>query len=208
VEGRAEDGCCTHGAFYADEQDEERVERFAGQLKAKHWQHAALGRAEGVSELDELEGEPARRTRTVDGACVFLNRPGFVGGAGCALHALAERSGLHPLETKPDVCWQLPVRPQPGVGRAAGRGQGAGHLDRRVRPAGVGARAARTCTGGAPARPPRTSAPSRCGGRTRRSSPRCSGSRRTTSWPGCAPCGRPGVPRAPRPAEPAQASNL
>jgi hypothetical protein len=110
VEGRAEDGCCSHGAFYADEDDEARIEGFAGQLKKKHWQHADVGRAQGISELDELEGEPARRTRTVDGACLFLNRKGFAGGEGCALHALAERIGLHPLQTQPDVCWQLPVR--------------------------------------------------------------------------------------------------
>jgi len=110
VEGRADDGCCSHGAFYADEDDQARVEGFAGQLEAKHWQYASTGRSRGVSESDELEGEQAQRTRTVDGACVFLNRPGFSGGAGCALHALAERTGLHPLETKPDVCWQLPVR--------------------------------------------------------------------------------------------------
>ena len=31
-------------------------------------------------------------------------------GAGCALHGLALDLGLHPLETKPDVCWQLPIR--------------------------------------------------------------------------------------------------
>jgi hypothetical protein len=110
VEGRPDDGCCSHGAFYSDEADEERVTRLAGELKKKHWQHADVGRRQGVSELDELEGEPGRRTRTVDGACVFLNRPGFSGGEGCALHALALRTGRHPLETKPDVCWQLPVR--------------------------------------------------------------------------------------------------
>jgi len=110
VEGRADDGCCSHGAFYADDEDEQRVEQFAAQLKKKHWQHADVGRTQGISEKDELEGEPARRTRTVDGACLFLNRPGFSGGAGCALHALADRVGLHPLQTKPDVCWQLPVR--------------------------------------------------------------------------------------------------
>jgi hypothetical protein len=46
----------------------------------------------------------------VDGACIFLNRPGFAGGTGCALHRMALRTGLHPLTTKPDVCWQLPVR--------------------------------------------------------------------------------------------------
>src|SRR5437764_393854 len=110
VEGRADDGCCSHGAFYSDDADEKRTEKFAKQLKKKHWQHAETGRRDGISELDELEGEPARRTRRVDGACVFLNRPGFPGGEGCALHALALRIGLHPLETKPDVCWQLPVR--------------------------------------------------------------------------------------------------
>lgn len=32
------------------------------------------------------------------------------GGAGCALHILALREDREPLETKPDVCWQLPVR--------------------------------------------------------------------------------------------------
>ena len=52
----------------------------------------------------------SQRTRIVDGACVFLNRPGFPGGTGCALHRMALRTGVHPLTTKPDVCWQLPVR--------------------------------------------------------------------------------------------------
>lgn len=110
VPGRADDGCCSHGAFWADDEDEQRVTAVAGRLTSKSWQHADIGRRLGVSEDDELEGQPARRTRTVDGACVFLNRPGFAGGAGCALHALALRLGRHPLTTKPDVCWQLPVR--------------------------------------------------------------------------------------------------
>jgi GNAT superfamily N-acetyltransferase len=33
----------------------------------------------------------------VAGACIFLNRPGFPGGAGCALHTLALREGREPL---------------------------------------------------------------------------------------------------------------
>ncbi len=110
VEGEAEKGCCSHGAFWSDDDDRARVEGHAARLKRKHWQHADTGRRDGISELDELEGEPAERTRRVDGACLFLNRPGFAGGEGCALHALALRDGLHPLQTKPDVCWQLPVR--------------------------------------------------------------------------------------------------
>src|SRR5207248_10347260 len=34
----------------------------------------------------------------------------FAGSSGCALHALATRECRRPLETKPEVCWQLPVR--------------------------------------------------------------------------------------------------
>ncbi|MFA6574347.1 MAG: hypothetical protein WCS84_02910, partial [Nocardioides sp.] len=30
--------------------------------------------------------------------------------AGCALHGLALEQGRNPVETKPDVCWQLPIR--------------------------------------------------------------------------------------------------
>jgi len=41
---------------------------------------------------------------------VFLNRPGFAGGIGCALHRMALRVGRAPLEVEPDVCWQLPIR--------------------------------------------------------------------------------------------------
>lgn len=110
VEGRPEDGCCTHGAYFSEPADEERVAGFVGRLADKNWEHADLGRAEGWAVEDELDGEPARKTRVVDGACVFLNSSGFAGGAGCALHGLALRLGLHPLETKPDVCWQLPIR--------------------------------------------------------------------------------------------------
>ena len=50
------------------------------------------------------------QTRLVDGACIFLNRPGFPGGPGCALHRAAIEQGRPHLELKPDVCWQLPLR--------------------------------------------------------------------------------------------------
>jgi hypothetical protein len=107
VAGRAADGCCSLGAHYSDRADERRVKRAARRLTAADWQYHADAAREGITELDE-DGD--RRTRVVDGACVFLNRPGFAGGAGCALHALALREGAHPLTTKPDVCWQLPIR--------------------------------------------------------------------------------------------------
>lgn len=121
VEGRPDDGCCSHGAFFTDEDDLLRVTAAVADLTDEDWQLAPAGRgawteeddAEDAEDAEEADGaDPARslRTRVVDGACVFLNRPGFAGGSGCALHRMALRTGLHPLTTKPDVCWQLPVR--------------------------------------------------------------------------------------------------
>src|SRR5665647_2058260 len=42
IEGRADDGCCSHGAFYSDDEDEARVEKYAAMLKKKDWQYAEL----------------------------------------------------------------------------------------------------------------------------------------------------------------------
>jgi hypothetical protein len=119
VEGRDQDGCCNHGAFFTDEDDLARVEASVAELTLLDWQRhpGTPVTRQDWTERDTLTepapGEPAEqvlRTRVVDGACLFLNRPGHPAGAGCALHALALRQGRHPLETKPDVCWQLPVR--------------------------------------------------------------------------------------------------
>lgn len=79
----------------------------AASLGPDVWQLRNEGLRDGVVETDD-EGE--RKTRVVNGACVFHNRPGFAGGSGCALHIHALREGMHPLQTKPDVCWQLPIR--------------------------------------------------------------------------------------------------
>jgi hypothetical protein len=75
-------------------------------------------RSDGIEQTEPV-GEPnasggsdgeVGQTALVDGACIFLNRPGFPAGAGCALHQLAERTGRSIVETKPEVCWQLPIR--------------------------------------------------------------------------------------------------
>ena len=105
--GRPDDGCCTLGAHWSDDADERRVKKAAKRLTSDTWQFAADGRRNGISEVD-ADGE--RKTRVVDGACIFLNRPGFRSGPGCALHQLAWREGVEPLRLKPDVCWQLPLR--------------------------------------------------------------------------------------------------
>ncbi|MDT4993747.1 MAG: hypothetical protein QOH97_3639 [Actinoplanes sp.] len=111
IAGRAEEGCCSHGAFFTDADDETRVKAAAAKLKPENWQHYRRG-FKNYTEMDTIDGsKPARRTATQpdDGPCVFLNDPDFAGGAGCALHAQALRDGVHPLTYKPDVCWQLPV---------------------------------------------------------------------------------------------------
>ena len=104
---RPDDGCCVHGAHFTDGDDRRRVESAAERLEPHEWQLIGRGRRGGVVARDD---EGAATTRVVDGACIFHNRAGFDGPAGCALHALALREGRHPLETKPDVCWQLPIR--------------------------------------------------------------------------------------------------
>ena len=92
-------GCCALGAHFSDEDDDWEKRHLAltskGKLSRKRW-----------TEIEDGD----RKTRTVDGACIFHNSRGFEGGYGCALHALALREGVHYVATKPDVCWQLPIR--------------------------------------------------------------------------------------------------
>lgn len=99
------DGCCTLGAHFSEKADEKRVRKWVSKLDDDTWQRASVGKAWVETDQD---GE--RKTAVVDGACVFLNDPGFGGGAGCALHHLAARHDVPITATKPDVCWQLPVR--------------------------------------------------------------------------------------------------
>jgi len=115
AEGGASVGCCTHGAFFSDKGDEKRVKKFAAELTPEDWQfydlgHRKSGKLDVVVDDSVGDDDRRRRTRTVDGACIFANREGFPAGLGCSLHALALRTGRHPVETKPEVCWQLPVR--------------------------------------------------------------------------------------------------
>jgi hypothetical protein len=114
VNGQASTGCCNHGAYFTERADERRVKKFAAKLTPLDWQFYDKGhRADGelrISEKVPDDEENRRKTRLVDGACIFANREDHPGGIGCALHAYALRKGMNPLETKPEVCWQLPVR--------------------------------------------------------------------------------------------------
>lgn len=133
VKDRPYDGCCTLGAEFTGVQDLTRVAEAVARLDVSTWQLRDAGLAQGWYEAvppqeqdlaagggarptrDEPGpgGAPAaagRRTRIVDGACVLLNRPGFAGGAGCALHHLAAAEDVPSMRLKPDVCWQVPLR--------------------------------------------------------------------------------------------------
>ena len=98
-------GCCSVGAELADPEEARLISALAATLLPKRFQHHAEAAADGI-----FADENRAATRVVDGACIFLNRPGFPGGAGCALHLAALDSGDEPRDWKPAVCWQLPIR--------------------------------------------------------------------------------------------------
>jgi hypothetical protein len=104
-------GCCSVGADL-DEQDAFDVAALAATLTPEQWQYRSAGIDLGVivAVADDEGSGDRRNTRVVDGACVFLNRPGFPGGMGCALHLAAVAEGDSPIGWKPSVCWQLPIR--------------------------------------------------------------------------------------------------
>ena len=113
-------GCCSYGAHFVDDTDLTRVMDIAAALPPELWQHHdrrpshSGSRAEDmdalVDALTTVDDEGDRITRVVDGACIFQNRPGSSTGPGCALHLAAVASEVEPLEWKPEVCWQLPIR--------------------------------------------------------------------------------------------------
>jgi hypothetical protein len=105
-------GCCTYGAHFSDKADLDHVTKAARRLGPDTWQFAKIARKKGIFAKvgKNDDGSPDRRTRLVQDACIFLNRPGFRTGPGCALHQQAVRDGLHHSDLKPEVCWQLPLR--------------------------------------------------------------------------------------------------
>ncbi len=105
--GHLEQGCCSYGAHLQDADDRRNLLRHARRLTAEQWQHKPRSAREPLTTVSD-DGEEL--TRLVDDACIFLNRPGFPGGAGCALHVGAVAAGERPMDWKPQVCWQVPLR--------------------------------------------------------------------------------------------------
>ena len=97
-------GCCSLGAEVLDDDEARRIVALAATLDPGGFESYEVARRDGV--LDQHR----RHTRVVDGACVFFNRPGFAGGAGCALHLAAVADDESITDWKPAVCWQLPLK--------------------------------------------------------------------------------------------------
>jgi hypothetical protein len=98
-------GCCSIGADLGDGDEARMIAALAATLPPGRFEHHAEASEGGIfRDADRLH------TRVVDGACIFLNRPGFAGGVGCALHLAAIDADESPREWKPSVCWQLPIK--------------------------------------------------------------------------------------------------
>ncbi len=98
-------GCCSVGADLDDEDEARLISALAATLEPARFEYHSEAADGGIfGDANRLS------TRVVDGACIFLNRPGFAGGPGCALHLAAIAEGESPIHWKPSVCWQLPIR--------------------------------------------------------------------------------------------------
>ena len=98
-------GCCSVGAELTDLEEAMTVSALAATIPHHLWQFH-----DRLDANDVFSDDTRSNTKVVEGACIFLNRPGFAGGAGCALHLAAQAEGESPIDWKPSVCWQLPVR--------------------------------------------------------------------------------------------------
>lgn len=121
-------GCCIHGAYIADEEDRDTVFAAVKAMDPQFWQLRPAETdaffaaddptwlepwlewdEEDAEALDPDEDEgPHIKTKVVDGACIFANRPGHPTGPGCALHQWAMAEGRDIVGSKPEVCWQVP----------------------------------------------------------------------------------------------------
>ena len=81
--------------------------RRADPARPRHWQNYKKGHKQGrPGDRGRRHQDPRRRRARASST----TSPDFAGGAGCALHIAAVEAGERPIDWKPDVCWQLPLR--------------------------------------------------------------------------------------------------
>lgn len=96
-------GCCSVGAQMLDTDEAMLITAIGKSLPDRYFQNYLVAR-DGVLNTENTA------TRLENNACIFLNRPDFAGGAGCALHLAAISEEEKPMDYKPSVCWQLPLK--------------------------------------------------------------------------------------------------
>ncbi len=75
------------------------------------WQNYDIAHKGKKFNITEIGYDNDRKTKKVNKACIFFNQKDFDNKYfGCALHHLAVKENKHFIETKPDICWQLPMR--------------------------------------------------------------------------------------------------
>ena len=120
-------GCCSYGAHLVDKADIKNVKEKAALLTDEEWQFKSVAPKSIVEKNDEGDVITVLR----DDACIFLNRPGFAGGPGCAFHVAAANHNESYVGWKPEVCWQLPLRREEEVDDSGHVLTSIGQWDRR-----------------------------------------------------------------------------
>jgi hypothetical protein len=97
MRGNPVEGCCTVGPTLWDREEAKHIRKSIAKLTPKDWER------HGTKKLIKDKKRPL--VKTVEGACVFLNRGEK---AGCAFHHLAKRTGKDVFDLKPEVCSTVP----------------------------------------------------------------------------------------------------
>ena len=110
-------GCCTLGAHFADKDDEKRVatyvdharRRSSGSSEAAGPQGAQEGLDRASTTTASARPAPSRSTASRRASSTTAPTSRRRRRAAPCTHWRSS-TGKNPLETKPDVCWQLPIR--------------------------------------------------------------------------------------------------
>ena len=164
--GRADDGCCTLGAHFSDEDDEKRVAGHVARLTPEIWQFHDVG------TRDRLDPRSTRTAsgRPAAGRAPASSRTGPGSRAARAARCTSWRCGRAASRWRPSrTCAGSCRSGGPTTGSSGRTTRGCCRSRSASTTGGAGARAATTCTGGARRRPRRTARASRCTCRTGRS---------------------------------------
>lgn len=105
---RYDGGCCEQGVTFTSTEDFDNVKKHVGELTAEDCDNIDWVREKGWF-LRSPKGYPYK-TRKKNDRCIFANLDGgSAGKPGCSFHHLAERTGQRMIDTKPEICWTVPI---------------------------------------------------------------------------------------------------